>query len=123
MKVLIVEPKKVPVVREIEDNLKSYQEIVGGYIQAIYPFADEPEVALICNDEGKLMNLPMNRALKDENGNIYDVMAGTFFLCGARADEDHFSGLTEEQIRKFTAYYERPEEFAVVGGQLLVIKR
>lgn len=122
MKVLIVEPKKAPFVREIEDNLKSYQEIVGGYIQAIYPF-DDPEVCLVCNDEGKLQNLPMNRALKDETGHIYDVVSGTFFLCAALAGEDHFSGLTEEQIKKYSDYYARPEGFIVIDGQLYIIKR
>lgn len=38
------------------------QEIVGGTIQVLYPFA-EP-VALVCNDEGKLLGLPLNRALR-----------------------------------------------------------
>ena len=81
MQVVIVEPEKKPFVQNIDDTLTSMQQIVGGTIQAVYPF-DEP-VALICNDEGKLLNLPLNRALRDSNGAIYDIVAGTFFLCAA----------------------------------------
>ena len=97
MRVLIVEPLKMPYEREIDGNLASMQEVVGGYIQAIYPFEDE-EIALVCNDEGKLIGLPFNRALKDEEGSIYDVVVGTFFLCKAPADSENFESLTDEQI-------------------------
>ena len=63
MKILMVEPGKAPEERNISGTLDSMQEAVGGTIQAIYPF-DEP-VALICNDDGKLMNLPMCRSIHE----------------------------------------------------------
>lgn len=47
MQVVIVEPEKKPFVQNIDDTLTSMQQIVGGPIQAVYPF-EEP-VALICN--------------------------------------------------------------------------
>lgn len=78
MRILLVEPGKTPILKEIDGSLKSMQEIVGGTIQALYPF-EEP-VALICNDDGKLLGLPLNRGLRDEEGRIYDIVAGTFFL-------------------------------------------
>lgn len=37
MKVLMVEPGKVPHETEIESGLKSLQSAVGGDIQAVYP--------------------------------------------------------------------------------------
>ena len=77
MKVIIVRPLEEPIAAEIEYGLKPMQEIVGGYIQAIYPF-EEP-VALICNEEAKLLGLPLNRALRTETGEIYDIIAGTSF--------------------------------------------
>lgn len=95
MRILLVEPGKRPVLKEIDGSLKSMQEIVGGTIQALYPF-EEP-VALICNDEGKLLGLPLNRALRDEEGRIYDIVAGTFFLCGAPEGSDRFESLTRQQ--------------------------
>ena len=70
--VLIVEPGKEPYVKEIDSNLKSLQHEVGGYIEAIYPYEDP--VALVCNEEGKLEGLPLNRALRDEDGDIYGFL-------------------------------------------------
>lgn len=112
MQVVIVEPEKKPRVQSIEDSLASMQEIVGGTIQAVYPF-DEP-VALICNDEGKLLNLPLNRALRDSDGRVYDIVAGTFFLCGATASSDRFDSLTEEQVQHFLKRFSASEQFVRV---------
>ncbi|MBQ8332156.1 MAG: DUF3846 domain-containing protein [Clostridia bacterium] len=57
----------------------------------------------ICNDEGKLIGLPWNRPLFDENGQIYDVIAGTFLVAGLT--EDNFGSLTEEQITYYTEQF------------------
>ena len=78
MRILVVEPERRPEVREIDGSLEIMQGIVGGLIQVLYPF-DEP-VALVCNDEAKLMDLQANRGLRDQNGQIYDIICGTFFL-------------------------------------------
>lgn len=67
--------------KDIDGSLKSMQEAVGGTIQALYPF-EEP-VALICNDEGKLLGLPLNRALRDEEGRIYDIIRDIFPVRGS----------------------------------------
>lgn len=109
MKVLIVEPRKYPRQAEIAPSLKAMQEIVGGCIQATYPFSEE--VALVCNDEGKLLGLPMNRALRGEDGWPYDVICGTFFLCAAPGDSDDFAGLTQEQAERYEERFHTPEAF------------
>ena len=70
--VLIVEPGKEPYVKEIDSGLESLQHEVGGCIEAIYPYEDP--VALVCNEEGKLEGLPLNRALRDEDGDIYSFL-------------------------------------------------
>lgn len=120
MRVVIVEPGKVPYEKEIDSGLQSMQEVVGGLIQAVYPF-EEP-VALICNDEGKLQGLPYNRALRDpETWEIYDAVAGTFFLCGAPADSEDFTSLSDEQISFVKKIYGVPELFIDLGGSLLVL--
>lgn len=100
MKVLLIEPGKPPRQAIIPQTLEAMQKAVGGLIQAVYPF-DDP-VALICNEEAKLEGLPLNRALRDEDGNIYDIIAGTFFLCGAPADSEDFTSLTDEQLAHYT---------------------
>ena len=85
MKVLMVEPGKSPYAAEIESGLKSLQAAVGGDIQAVYPYEDP--VALICNEEGKLMGLPLNRALFDDDGHIYDIVSGNFLIVGLGEDD------------------------------------
>ena len=119
MRVLVVEPKCRPKVKEIDGSLKSMQEIVGGWIQALYIF-DGP-VALVCHDEGKLLNLPLNRGLRDESGQIYDIISGTFFLCGVPAGSDHFDSLTEEQIERYRERFHTPEMFLAVDGRIVCL--
>ena len=110
MKILVVDPLKTPYVKDISGSLASMQAVVGGYIQAIYPFEDG-ELALICNEEGKLVGLPFNRALRDEEGRVYDVVAGTFFLCRAPAEGEKFEGVTDRQIRWGEERFRYPELF------------
>lgn len=103
LKVLVVEPRKRPYVQEIDGSLASMQKLVGGTIQAVYPFEDA--VALICNDEGKLLNLPYNRFLYDEQKQPYDVICGTFLVVGVGAED--FQSLTAQQIRRYHEMYSR----------------
>lgn len=119
MQVVVVEPKKKTVVQDIGSDLESMQRIVGGFIQAIYPF-EEP-VALICNEEGKLLNLPLNRALRNDAGEVYDIVSGTFFLCAAPPDSDCFAGLTDQQVKTYLERFATPEMFLNVGGDLFVL--
>ena len=110
MNVLMVEPGMAPRSVVLEDGLAAMQVAVGGSIEAVYPF--EEAVALICNEEGKLLGLPLNRALHHpETGEIYDIIAGTFFLCAAPPESEDFESLTEEQMERYMEYYRTPEFF------------
>lgn len=120
MLILVVEPGKAPQSRDISGSLKEMQSIVGGYIEAIHPF-DDPDVALVCNDEGKFMDALPNRALRDKNGQIYDIVFGTFFLCGTPADCDHFTDLTPEQIAGYEKQFHTPEGFIGSNGRILCV--
>ena len=119
MIVLKVEPEKAPERIKISGDLESMQQIVGGSIQAIYPF-EEP-IALICNEEGKLDGLPLNRALRDEDGTIYDVITGTFFLCGAPSEEESFTSLSENQLEELEIRFHTPELFLRLNGRLVTM--
>lgn len=114
--VLVVEPEKVPFVKEIDPGLKSLQNEVDGWIEAVYPFEDP--VAIICNEEGKMNGMPPNRALYDEDGQVYDIVAGQFLVVGLT--EDNFGSLTDEQIKKFSDRFHSPEGFMRIGNQILV---
>ncbi len=119
MKVLVIEPGECPVEKEIGSSLEDMQRLVGGCIQVVYPFPEE--VALVCNEEGKLQGLPLNRALRDAGGEVYDIISGTFFLCAAPADSESFESLTEDQAKKYSALFHSPETFLNLGGQIICL--
>ena len=119
LRVLLVEPGKRPRTVELPDTLEAMQQAVGGLIQAIYPF-EEP-VALVCNDEGKLMGLPLNRGLRTEDRTLYDIVCGTFFLCAAPPDGDSFESLSEEQLVRYEERFHSPEVFFRLGGQIICL--
>ena len=102
MKILVVEPMQPCRVQEIPDTLEAMQGIVGGDIEAVYPFSES--VAVVCNAEGKGLDLPYNRPLTDENGLPYDILCGTFFVAGISGE--HFVSLTDEQIQRYKALYD-----------------
>ena len=103
MKVLVIEVGQQPMVKEIEGSLRSMQEIVGGYIQPVYPWREE--VALVCNEEGKINGMALNRPLLDDRGQLVDITAGTFFICSAPIDSESFQSLTDEQIERYSKLF------------------
>ena len=117
MKVLVVEPLKKPYVKEIDSGLASLQHEVGGYIQAVYPW-EEP-CAIICDEESKLKGAELNRALRDEDGHIYDIVAGTFLIVGL--SENSFTSLTDEQIQQFSEKFATPEMFLRINHTIVVM--
>ena len=118
MTVLVIEPEKKPYVKDISSGLASLQKEVGGYIQAVYPF-DDP-VAIICNEEGKLNRLPLNRALYTEDGEMFDIACGNIMICGL--GEDNFASLQGELLEKYLDKYKHPEVFVKIGNDILAMK-
>lgn len=117
LEVLLVEPGQYAKMTTIEAGLSSMQEIVGGDIQAAYYF-DEP-VALVCNEEGKINGSELNRAIKDDNGKIVDIIAGTFFICGL--GDENFTSLPPEHREKFEKMFKKPEAFLKMGKGIMSI--
>ena len=115
MKIVKVEPGEKAEIVEIEKDLDTMQKLVYGNIECIY-FHDDP-VVIVCNEEGKILGMQPNRALLDDDGNILDVIAGTFFITGIGTDD--FIGLNDELAKKYQKLYERPEEFYRSGEGLI----
>ena len=115
LSVLQIAPGQHPKPIEIVNDLKALQQAVGGSIGASYPFA----VAIVYNDDGKLMGLPLNRALRDESGEAYDVVAGTFLVVGL--GEEDFASLSPELTQKYEELFHQPETFMRLGRQMLVL--
>nr|WP_325216479.1 DUF3846 domain-containing protein [uncultured Oscillibacter sp.] len=109
IKVLIVEPMKPCEVREILPDLKSLQGVVGGKIEMVSPFTES--AAIICNAEGKNLNLPPNRLLCDCYGDPYDVLCGTFLIVGVGGE--NFISLTDFQLRSYKEMFDHPHLLAI----------
>jgi len=116
--ILRIAPGKAPETISIPNTLEALQSEVGGMIEAIYPFPEE--VCLLCHGEAKLIGLPLNRALSDEDGSIYDIIAGTFLVVGL--SKDNFASLPSELLAKFTKRFARPEAFVRMDGHIAVIR-
>ena len=106
--VLLCEAGKRARMVEMEDNLEAMQKLVGGLIEEYMPFEDD--VALICNDEGKMLGLPMNRAIPGEDGKIMDVICGDFFICYAPIESERFLSLPPELEEKYKEKFYWPEQ-------------
>ncbi len=117
MRVLVVEPMEAPYVSEIGSSLEDLQNAVGGWIETVYPFDDD--AAVICNEEGKLDGLDLNRAMRSGDGTILDVIAGTFLVAGLKGDG--FASLSQEQVETYAALYSNPEVFLMHRGKVKVI--
>lgn len=112
IRVLVVEPNKLPYEKVIPNRLKDKQNLVGGLIE--YTRVDNDENSLvICNEEGKILGLEWNR----EIGN--NIIAGTFFIVGDNPDIGEDRSLTDEQIEK---YKERFNEKSIEKTNMLLLK-
>ena len=120
MRILVVEPGKPPVEQVINGDLSEMQDIVGGTIQALYPFEDS--TVLVCNDEGKLLGLPKNRAVYTDDGEIKEIINGTFFLCNSSFDSECFQSLTDYQLQRYKRYFSVAERFYQFGGHLVIVR-
>ena len=117
MKVLKVEPYQLPEVKEIDSGLSSLQHEVEGWIEATYPFEDP--VAIICNEEGKLNGMEYNRAIRDENGEVREIIAGPFLIVGL--GEEDFTSLSEDMVQKYKRMFAQPEAFLQTQSSLLIL--
>lgn len=112
IRVLVVEPNKLPYEKVIPNRLKDKQNLVGGLIE--YTRVDNDENSLvICNEEGKILGLEWNREIGD------DIIAGTFFIVGDNPDIGEDRSLTDEQIEK---YKERFNEKSIEKTNMFLLK-
>ena len=109
LRVIHVEPGKRASIIEIEDKLEAMQKLVGGMIEEYMPWEDD--VAVICNDEGKMLGLHLNRGIRGEDGQLQDIIAGDFFLCYAPIESEKFLSLPPDLEAKYKEKFDYPEQF------------
>ena len=100
IKVLALLPMELPKEIELDNTLEAMQKFVGGLIECITLSDTGSEVTLVCNDEGKLLELPPNRMLWGGA----DYLAGSGFIAGTDS-EGNMTSLTAEEIAYYTEKY------------------
>ena len=78
IKVFIKDPGKKLRSVSISNTLGNLQKTVGGYIETVTLFSD---LVIICNEEGKLLNLPYNCDILNKS------FVGTLIFAGVDGDE------------------------------------
>lgn len=84
--ILVVRPGEGPEWMQIPNTLKAMQKIVEGRIELVRPW--DNDVAVICNEEALLLDLPPNRIVRHPSGNVWGLLCGTFFLCLAPVNSE-----------------------------------
>lgn len=119
IQVLIVEPHRRPRGANICPKLQSMQDIVGGYIQVVHDGLLNDDAVIVCNEEGKLAGLPANRALRDSEAKVQDVLHGTFMVVGT-AGED-FTSLTPRQFADWTDRFLYCEQMIYFDDKIVAV--
>ena len=109
IKVIYCEAGHKARIAEVDNNLGAFQGLVGGWIEEYMPYDDD--IAIVCNEEGKTMGLPLNRAVKSEDGQLLDIIAGDFFICYAPIESERFLSMPSELEEKYLEKFELPEMF------------
>lgn len=102
LRVLRVEPGNAPEEKVIGADLESLQAEVAGLIECVYM---DDDIILVCNEEGKLNGMKLNRRLGD------DVICGPFFLVSDDGEGD-FASLNDHQMNALKERFAQPEQFA-----------
>lgn len=100
---------------DIDNTLEAKQEYVGGLIQVLCV----NDIDIICNDEGKLMGLPVNRVLLDEKNNILDIFVGNI-LCCRHNDDGDFTDISSDDIETIERMLKPCEVFPHLGVVTLI---
>ena len=106
IRAMIMEPGKHAEVRFICP--KKIGELVGGVPEFTSPFKG---ICIAVNEEGKILGLPLNRSLVDENGDIQDIYAGTMVILGF-TDKEEICSLTDEQVQKYSEMFAKPQDIS-----------
>lgn len=94
MRVLVYRPYEHGELVEVQNELESLQDLVGGYIEH-YPVLPEYNIGLLINEEGIWQNLPQNRHLLNNNELLATFFGNMVFLS---TDGEEFTGLSDAQI-------------------------
>jgi len=114
MKAIIIKPGKFARIEDIDPTYTELRTLVGGNIEMTYPFEDE-YLAVISNEESKLLDLPPNRAVRRNDGSVADIYCGTMVVV-ALAPEGEYRDLTNKEAKTVLQMWGSPEDKDSWGG-------
>ena len=114
LKAIVIKPGKFARVKDIDLSYHTLRTLVGGNIEMTYPFEDE-YLAVISNEESKLLDLPPNRAARRPDGTIADIYCGTMVVV-ALAPEGEYRDLTNREAKTVLQMWGVPEDRGTWGG-------
>lgn len=118
IKVIIKNSNEKCFITEIEQDLKSLQNAVGGYIEAPYvPVLTENGITMFINEEGKLLNLKPSIAIMS-NGEFIDVIAGSAVFTSSD-EKGNTIGLNNEQIEIVKKFLNSNKKCITLDGIIL----
>ena len=80
------------------------------------------EVAIICNEEGKITGMAPNRAVYEENSReMQDIICGKFFVAYAPFEAEKFQSLPPDLAEKYREKFKYPERFMRVNNEIVVV--
>ena len=114
LKAIVIKPGKFAQVKDINPTYSALRSLVGGNIAMTYPFEDE-YLAVISNEESKLLDLPPNRAIRRADGSVIDIYCGTMVVV-ALAPEGEYRDLTNKEAKTVMKMWGVPEDKDDWGG-------
>ena len=114
MKAIVIKPGKFAREEVLDLSYSALRSLVGGNIEMTYPFEDE-YLAVISNEESKLLDLPPNRAIRSANGSVIDIYCGTMVVV-ALAPEGEYRDLTRREAKTVLQMWGPPEDRGTWGG-------
>ena len=108
MKAIVIKPGKYAQIEDIDPTYSTLRSLVGGNIEMTYPFEDE-YLAVISNEEAKLLDLPPNRAARRTDGTVADIYCGTMVVV-ALAPEGEYRDLTNKEAKMVLQMWGQPED-------------
>lgn len=125
--VIICRPGERARVEEIDDDIEVMEKIVGGTTEEYMPFRTpryDPDledniedIALICDRYARQKNLERNRAIRDSEGRVEEIIHGPFILCYAPVDCESYLPMPPELESELMKEFELPERFVVRNGE------
>lgn len=112
--VLLLEPGQIAKPTLVNNTPAAMRQLIGGNFEAI----SLPDGGiLLCNEDREFIAHRQNRVIKDDAGEVLDVLVGTGLICGCKDGE--FVGLTIDQMKRYKNTFQYPQKILRRNGKVI----